>query len=119
MHRWRPGDGRYLRVGLSRRRDAAAAAPAAIARRTKFNAALDTLSGDEREMVELVGGWVDTRVAPVVRDIEHRGEYPGDLIDDMKGMGVYGLLVPAEWGRGGSVGPVLRVGHRGAGPGGG
>ena len=63
-----------------------------------MNAALDMLSGDEREMVELVGDWVDARVAPVVREMEHRGDYPGELIDEMKGMGVYGLLVPGRWG---------------------
>jgi alkylation response protein AidB-like acyl-CoA dehydrogenase len=62
------------------------------------SAALQMLSADEREMVGVVAGWVDGRVAPAVREIERANEYPGELIDEMKAMGIYGLLVPEEWG---------------------
>ena len=63
-----------------------------------MSAVLDMLSPDERDIVGLVATWVDDRVVPVVREIERAGDYPAELIDDMKEMGIYGLLVPQEWG---------------------
>jgi alkylation response protein AidB-like acyl-CoA dehydrogenase len=62
------------------------------------SALLETLSPDEREMVTLVADWVDNKVNPVVREVERSGEYPTEMIADMKRMGVYGLLVPQAWG---------------------
>jgi len=63
-----------------------------------LSAALEMLDPDERDIVGVVAAWVDDKVRPVVRQMEHAGEYPAELIDDMKSMGVYGLLVPQEWG---------------------
>lgn len=56
------------------------------------------LSEEERAVVEVVAEFVDERVRPVVRDLEHANEYPGELIEAMKRLGVYGLLVPEEYG---------------------
>ncbi|MEU6371666.1 acyl-CoA dehydrogenase family protein [Streptomyces sp. NPDC046909] len=57
-----------------------------------------SLSEDETAIVELVRHWVDQEVRPVVRELEHANTYPGQLIDQMKKMGVYGLAVPEPWG---------------------
>jgi alkylation response protein AidB-like acyl-CoA dehydrogenase len=56
------------------------------------------LSVEERDIVRLVREFVDQRVKPVVRELEHAGTYPEDLIERMKGLGVYGLVVPAPYG---------------------
>ncbi|HET9690807.1 MAG TPA: acyl-CoA dehydrogenase family protein [Acidimicrobiales bacterium] len=56
------------------------------------------LPPEEAELVEVVRRWVDREVRPVARRLEHADEYPADLIDAMKAMGVYGLCVPAEHG---------------------
>ncbi|WP_198020237.1 acyl-CoA dehydrogenase family protein [Nocardioides sp. J54] len=56
------------------------------------------LNDDEREVVDLVRTWVDREVRPVVRELEHANTYPEDLIEQMKGMGIYGLAIPAPWG---------------------
>jgi alkylation response protein AidB-like acyl-CoA dehydrogenase len=56
------------------------------------------LSENERAIVEVVATFVDERVRPVVRDLEHAGIYPEELIEQMKRLGVYGLLVPEAYG---------------------
>jgi alkylation response protein AidB-like acyl-CoA dehydrogenase len=37
-------------------------------------------------------------VRPVVRELEHANTYPEALIEQMKALGVYGLVVPAPYG---------------------
>lgn len=53
---------------------------------------------DEAEIVDLVRTWVDRKVRPVVRELEHANTYPEDLIEQMKEMGIYGLAIPQPWG---------------------
>lgn len=52
----------------------------------------------ENEIVKLVAEFVDKRVRPVVRELEHSNTYPERLIEEMKSMGVYGLAIPAPYG---------------------
>ncbi|MEU7812921.1 acyl-CoA dehydrogenase family protein [Pseudonocardia sp. NPDC049154] len=59
---------------------------------------MSTLSTEERAVVETVRDWVDREVKPVVRDLEHRNEYPEKLIEQMKELGIYGLAIPEPWG---------------------
>jgi alkylation response protein AidB-like acyl-CoA dehydrogenase len=56
------------------------------------------LGDEEREIVRLVRKFVDNKVRPVVRSLEHEDVYPEELIEEMKGMGVFGLCVPEPWG---------------------
>lgn len=57
-----------------------------------------TLPADEQQMVDLVSEFVDQRVRPRVRDYEQDDVYPGDFIEEMKQLGFFGLLIPAEYG---------------------
>jgi alkylation response protein AidB-like acyl-CoA dehydrogenase len=56
------------------------------------------LEPDERDIVAVVRDWVARAVRPVARDLEHANAYPGELIDAMKHLGVFGLAVPREYG---------------------
>jgi alkylation response protein AidB-like acyl-CoA dehydrogenase len=56
------------------------------------------LPEDERDIVRLVRAFVDEQVRPVVRELEHANTYPDGLIEQMKALGVYGLVVPAPYG---------------------
>jgi alkylation response protein AidB-like acyl-CoA dehydrogenase len=56
------------------------------------------LSSEEREVVATVRDWVDREVRPVVRELEHANEYPEKLIEQMKGLGIYGLAIPEPYG---------------------
>ncbi len=56
------------------------------------------LDPDERDIVAVVRDWVDGSVRPVARDLEHANTYPGELIEEMKRLGVYGLAIPQAYG---------------------
>lgn len=56
------------------------------------------LSDEETQIVRLVREFVNDRVKPVVKDLEHANTYPSELIDEMKALGVYGLAIGAPWG---------------------
>ncbi|MDA3644208.1 acyl-CoA dehydrogenase family protein [Saccharopolyspora indica] len=56
------------------------------------------LSPDEQQMVALVSEFVDERVRPRVREFEEDDIYPAEFIDEMKKLGFFGLLAPAEHG---------------------
>ncbi|MFI6586166.1 acyl-CoA dehydrogenase family protein [Embleya sp. NPDC050493] len=55
------------------------------------------LDAEETAIVALVRDWVDRKVKPVVRELEHANTYPAKLIDQMKQMGIYGLAIPEPW----------------------
>ena len=59
---------------------------------------MSTLTSAEQEMVGLVARFVDERVAPRVREFESVDAYPEAFIEEMKELGFFGLLVPAEHG---------------------
>ena len=59
---------------------------------------MDELNEDERAMVELVRDFVNRDVRPVVRELEHANTYPGQLIEQMKQLGIFGLAIPEPWG---------------------
>jgi alkylation response protein AidB-like acyl-CoA dehydrogenase len=59
---------------------------------------MDELNEDERAMVELVRDFVNRDVKPVVRELEHANTYPGQLIEQMKQLGIFGLAIPEPWG---------------------
>ncbi|QCX75057.1 Acyl-CoA dehydrogenase [Streptomyces sp. YIM 121038] len=58
----------------------------------------DGLPPAERLAVATVRDFVDRRVRPVVRDLEHSDTYPEALVEEMKRLGVFGLAVPEEYG---------------------
>ncbi len=59
---------------------------------------LSELAGEEREMVKVVRAFVDREVKPVVKELEHANSYPEELIEGLKGLGVFGLAIPEEFG---------------------
>jgi alkylation response protein AidB-like acyl-CoA dehydrogenase len=56
------------------------------------------LTAEEQEIVQIVHDFVERDVRPVVRQMEHADEYPERQIELMKRMGVYGLVVPEDYG---------------------
>ena len=54
---------------------------------------------EEQELIlSTVRKFVDKEVMPVASEMEHRNEYPHDLVRQMKEMGLFGLNVPEEYG---------------------
>ncbi|MET0143550.1 MAG: acyl-CoA dehydrogenase family protein [Ilumatobacteraceae bacterium] len=58
----------------------------------------DPMNDTEELIVATVKAFVDDRVRPVARDLEHANEYPEALIEQMKELGIFGLAVPEEYG---------------------
>src|SRR6516162_3586603 len=59
---------------------------------------MNELNDDERAMVGLVRDFVNREVRPVARELEHADAYPGQLIEQMKRLGIFGLAIPGTWG---------------------
>jgi butyryl-CoA dehydrogenase len=51
-----------------------------------------------QQIIETVRGWVRKEVVPVAGDLEHADEYPEHLVAGMRDLGLFGLLVPEEYG---------------------
>lgn len=45
-----------------------------------------------------VRDFVEERIKPVIGDYEAREETPWHLVDEMRSLGLFGMLIPAEWG---------------------
>ena len=67
------------------------------------------LDPDERDIVAVVHDWVEDSVRPVARDLEHDNVYPGELIEAMKQLGVFGLAVPQDYGGSGVSTPCFAL----------
>jgi len=53
----------------------------------------------ERELiVNTVRHFVEKEVIPVASELEHRNEYPHELVRQMQAMGLFGLNIPEEYG---------------------
>ena len=57
-----------------------------------------TLTDEEQLLVSTVRRFVDRDVKPVVSELEHADTYPGELIETMKQIGIYGLAIPEQYG---------------------
>src|SRR5438270_11126416 len=59
---------------------------------------MDRLSPEEQQYVATVATFVDREVRPVARGLEHANTFPAALIERMRALGVFGLVVPASYG---------------------
>ena len=50
------------------------------------------------EILETVRDFVDKEILPVATALEHADEYPQDIVDGMKELGLFGLTIPEEYG---------------------
>jgi alkylation response protein AidB-like acyl-CoA dehydrogenase len=58
----------------------------------------DGLSEDQTEILKAVRQFVDEQIIPVAQELEHADEYPTDIIEGLKELGVFGLTIPEEFG---------------------
>lgn len=56
------------------------------------------LTEDQTEILKAVRVFVDEQIIPVAQDLEHADEYPQEIIDGLKELGVFGLTIPEEFG---------------------
>ncbi|HEX6919749.1 MAG TPA: acyl-CoA dehydrogenase family protein, partial [Actinomycetes bacterium] len=56
------------------------------------------LTDVQQEIVKTVREFVDKEILPVATELEHGDEYPQAIVDGMKEMGLFGLMIPEEYG---------------------
>ena len=56
------------------------------------------LNEEQEAILEAVRDFVDNEIIPVANDLEHADEYPQAIVDGLKEMGVFGLMIPEEYG---------------------
>jgi alkylation response protein AidB-like acyl-CoA dehydrogenase len=56
------------------------------------------LTDDQREILKAVRVFVDEQILPVATELEHKDEYPTQIVEGMKEMGIFGLMIPEEYG---------------------
>jgi alkylation response protein AidB-like acyl-CoA dehydrogenase len=56
------------------------------------------LSDEQRLFQDTLRSFVDREIVPVARDWEHSGRYPTEIVEGMRKLGLFGLLVPEAYG---------------------
>ncbi|MGK5554938.1 acyl-CoA dehydrogenase family protein [Actinomadura kijaniata] len=56
------------------------------------------LTEEQREIVAAVRAFVDREILPVATELEHADEYPQDIVDGMRDLGLFGLMIGTEYG---------------------
>ncbi|WP_213576258.1 acyl-CoA dehydrogenase family protein [Rhodococcus sp. USK13] len=52
----------------------------------------------QTEIIDTVRTFVDRDVIPVAQELEHSDTYPQAIVDKMRDMGLFGLMIPEEYG---------------------
>jgi alkylation response protein AidB-like acyl-CoA dehydrogenase len=56
------------------------------------------LTTEQQEVVATVRSFVERDVVPVASELEHADEYPTELVETMKDLGLFGVTIPEEYG---------------------
>ena len=56
------------------------------------------LSDTQKEIVATVRRFVDTVIIPTAQQLEHDDTYPQEIVDGMRELGLFGLMIPEEYG---------------------
>ena len=57
----------------------------------------DGLTDDQTEILKAVRGFVEKEILPVATELEHADEYPQEIVDGLKELGIFGLTIPEEY----------------------
>ncbi|MBY9075422.1 acyl-CoA dehydrogenase family protein [Nocardioides sp. WL0053] len=58
----------------------------------------DDLTDIQQEILKTVRSFVDEKILPVATELEHKDEYPTEIVEGMKELGLFGLTIPEEYG---------------------
>jgi alkylation response protein AidB-like acyl-CoA dehydrogenase len=57
----------------------------------------DGLTEDQIEILKAVRTYVEEKILPVATELEHADEYPQEIVDGLKELGIFGLMIPEEY----------------------
>jgi alkylation response protein AidB-like acyl-CoA dehydrogenase len=55
------------------------------------------LTEDQTEILKAVRQFVEEKILPVATELEHADEYPQEIVDGLKELGIFGLTIPEEY----------------------
>lgn len=58
----------------------------------------DGLTDVQQEILRTVRDYVNEQILPVATDLEHKDAYPDEIVEGLKEMGIFGLMIPEEYG---------------------
>ncbi|GAB3257430.1 acyl-CoA dehydrogenase family protein [Nocardioides dilutus] len=58
----------------------------------------DGLTEDQTEILKAVRTFVNDKIIPVATELEHADEYPTEIVEGLKELGLFGLMIPEEYG---------------------
>ncbi|CAN5351307.1 MAG: acyl-CoA dehydrogenase family protein [Nocardioidaceae bacterium] len=61
-------------------------------------ATTDGLTDIQDDILTTVRTFVEKEILPVATDLEHRDEYPTEIVEGLKELGIFGLMIPEEYG---------------------
>jgi alkylation response protein AidB-like acyl-CoA dehydrogenase len=57
----------------------------------------DALSEDQQEILKAVHTFVEEKIIPVATELEHADVYPTEIVEGLKELGIFGLMIPEEY----------------------
>jgi alkylation response protein AidB-like acyl-CoA dehydrogenase len=58
----------------------------------------DGLTEDQQQILKATREFVESRILPVATELEHADEYPTEIVEGMRELGIFGLMIPEEYG---------------------
>ena len=58
----------------------------------------EDLTDIQKEILKAVHQFVEAKIIPVAQELEHADEYPTEIVEGMKELGIFGLMIPEEYG---------------------
>jgi alkylation response protein AidB-like acyl-CoA dehydrogenase len=58
----------------------------------------DGLTDIQEEIVKTIRSFVEDKIIPAAQELEHADEYPTDIVEGLKELGIFGLMIPEEYG---------------------
>ena len=55
------------------------------------------LTEDQSEILKAVRSFVEKKILPVATELEHADEYPTEIVEGLKELGIFGLMIPEEY----------------------
>ena len=52
----------------------------------------------QEEILSAVRAFVEKEIIPVATELEHKDEYPTEIVEGLKELGIFGLMIPEEYG---------------------
>ncbi len=56
------------------------------------------LTDIQEEILKTVRQFVEEKIIPVATELEHADEYPTEIVEGLKELGIFGLMIPEEYG---------------------